>query len=54
MQGIFDQYSGDDDALDENEYQTFVSKLQVLMMGSLYFYNIDTQKGFLITSPKRL
>ena len=54
--GIFDQYSGDDDVIDENEYQTFVS--DVTGPGDehhsmMVCYNIDTHEvDFSITSPE--
>lgn len=54
--GIFDQYSGDDDVIDEDEYQTFVS--DVTGPGDehhsmMVCYNIDTHEvDFSITSPE--
>ena len=54
--GIFDQYSGDDDAIDENEYQTFVSQVTGPDDGHhsmMVCYNIDTHEvDFSITSQE--
>ena len=54
--GIFDQYSGDDDVIDENEYQTFVSQVTGPDDGHhsmMVCYNIDTHEvDFSITSQE--